>query len=91
MAGQERDLPTTRARSCASSIRSNAATRCSTPDGEGGFVEAEWPEADFIVGNPPFLGGKLMRRRPRRRDGQTLFDQSMPAGCRLNGPRVLLV
>jgi type II restriction/modification system DNA methylase subunit YeeA len=26
------------------------------------FVEAEWPAVDFIVGNPPFLGGKLMRR-----------------------------
>ncbi len=24
--------------------------------------EAEWPAAEFIVGNPPFLGGKLMRR-----------------------------
>ena len=24
--------------------------------------EATWPEAEFIVGNPPFLGGKLMRR-----------------------------
>jgi hypothetical protein len=24
--------------------------------------EAEWPEAEFIVGNPPFLGGKLLRR-----------------------------
>ncbi len=24
--------------------------------------EAEWPEADYIIGNPPFLGGKLMRR-----------------------------
>ncbi len=24
--------------------------------------EAEWPEAEFIVGNPPFLGGKWMRR-----------------------------
>ena len=23
--------------------------------------EPEWPAADFIVGNPPFLGGKLMR------------------------------
>jgi len=32
------------------------------PDGKSGFVEAEWPEADYIVGNPPFLGGKLMRR-----------------------------
>lgn len=24
------------------------------------YVEAEWPAAEFIVGNPPFLGGKLM-------------------------------
>lgn len=24
--------------------------------------EPEWPAADFIVGNPPFLGGKLLRR-----------------------------
>ncbi|MBN2476782.1 MAG: class I SAM-dependent DNA methyltransferase [Pirellulales bacterium] len=23
--------------------------------------EPQWPEADFIVGNPPFLGGKLLR------------------------------
>jgi type II restriction/modification system DNA methylase subunit YeeA len=23
--------------------------------------EAEWPEADVIIGNPPFLGGKLLR------------------------------
>ena len=23
--------------------------------------EPEWPEAEFIVGNPPFLGGKLLR------------------------------
>lgn len=27
-----------------------------------GEVEAEWPEADFIVGNPPFLGVRLMRQ-----------------------------
>ena len=25
---------------------------------EGG--EPEWPEADVIIGNPPFLGGKLL-------------------------------
>lgn len=25
--------------------------------------EPEWPAAEFIVGNPPFLGGKLLRRR----------------------------
>jgi hypothetical protein len=24
--------------------------------------EAEWPEAEYIVGNPPFLGAKLLRR-----------------------------
>ena len=24
---------------------------------------AEWPEAEFIVGNPPFIGGKDMRKR----------------------------
>ena len=24
-------------------------------------LEPEWPAADFIVGNPPFLGGKMMR------------------------------
>ncbi|HET8627239.1 MAG TPA: DNA methyltransferase [Thermomicrobiales bacterium] len=23
--------------------------------------EPEWPEADFIIGNPPYLGGKLLR------------------------------
>jgi len=26
-------------------------------------VEATWPEVDVIVGNPPFLGGKLLRTR----------------------------
>ncbi len=24
--------------------------------------EPEWPEADYIVGNPPFVGGKFLRR-----------------------------
>jgi len=24
--------------------------------------EAEWPAVEFVVGNPPFLGGKLLRR-----------------------------
>ncbi len=26
-----------------------------------GVCEPDWPEADVIVGNPPFLGGKLLR------------------------------
>jgi hypothetical protein len=43
------------------------------PDGNGGFVEAEWPEADFIVGNPPFLGGKLMRSGLGDATVETLF------------------
>jgi hypothetical protein len=29
--------------------------------GDGNFVEADWPEVDVIVGNPPFLGDKKMR------------------------------
>jgi len=29
--------------------------------GKGTPVPARWPKADFIVGNPPFLGGKYMR------------------------------
>jgi len=24
--------------------------------------KAEWPEVDFIVGNPPFIGNKRMKR-----------------------------
>ena len=52
------------------------------PDGRGGFVEAEWPEADFIIGNPPFLGGKLMRRGLGDATVETLFsvyDGRVPA------------
>jgi len=30
---------------------------------DGTVREAQWPKAEFIVGNPPFLGGKLMRTR----------------------------
>ena len=32
-----------------------------THDAEGNPVEPEWPKADFIIGNPPFLGGKRLR------------------------------
>ena len=31
-------------------------------DAEGNPREPAWPEVDFIVSNPPFLGGKLLRR-----------------------------
>ena len=30
-------------------------------DGAGHPQEPEWPPAEFIIGNPPFLGGKLLR------------------------------
>jgi hypothetical protein len=30
-------------------------------DAEGNVSEPQWPEADVIVGNPPFLGGKRLR------------------------------
>jgi type II restriction/modification system DNA methylase subunit YeeA len=29
---------------------------------DGKYEEAQWPEAEFIVGNPPFLGGVKIRR-----------------------------
>jgi len=32
-------------------------------DAEGDPVPAEWPEAEFIVGNPPFLGRTFLRER----------------------------
>jgi type II restriction/modification system DNA methylase subunit YeeA len=53
-----------------------------TPDDKGGFVEAQWPKADFIVGNPPFLGGKLLRRGLGDETVETLFriyDGHVPA------------
>lgn len=33
-----------------------------THDGDGRPVEPKWPRADIIVGNPPFLGDRKMRR-----------------------------
>lgn len=33
-----------------------------TPDSADPPAEAPWPRAEFIVGNPPFLGGKMLRR-----------------------------
>jgi type II restriction/modification system DNA methylase subunit YeeA len=32
-----------------------------TYDGDGKPIESEWPDADCIIGNPPFLGDKKMR------------------------------
>jgi type II restriction/modification system DNA methylase subunit YeeA len=30
---------------------------------DGAAAEAEWPDADFIIGNPPFLGNKRFRSK----------------------------
>ena len=48
------------------------------------YTEREWPKCDVIVGNPPFLGDKLMRRelgrRIRRRTcGESTEPHSRPA------------
>jgi type II restriction/modification system DNA methylase subunit YeeA len=32
-------------------------------DSEGKPYEPDWPKADFIIGNPPFLGGSKLRRK----------------------------
>ena len=37
-----------------------------SPRPDGSFGEARWPQADFIIGNPPFLGGKVMRKVGRK-------------------------
>lgn len=52
----------------------------------GRWVEAEWPEADAIVGNPPFLGDKLMRDRlgeAYTKALRELYKSSVPGGSDL--------
>ncbi len=52
------------------------------PDGS----EAEWPAADVIVGNPPFLGDKVMRSELGDDYVQTLrqtYDGRVPGGADL--------
>ena len=41
---------------------------------DGTFEEASWPDAEFIVGNPPFLGIRLMRAGLGDEAVETLFD-----------------
>lgn len=43
--------------------RDALVTRKVLDDGTEAWGEAQWPKADAIIGNPPFLGAKLMRRR----------------------------
>ena len=43
-------------------------------DEQGNVAEPEWPEADVIVGNPPFLGGKKMRSELGDEQVNDLFE-----------------
>jgi type II restriction/modification system DNA methylase subunit YeeA len=43
-------------------------------DVDGKPYEPEWPHANFIIGNPPFLGGKLLRRGLGDEYVESLFD-----------------
>jgi len=53
---------------------------------EGNPYEPEWPKADFIVGNPPFLGDKKMRGELNDQyvdDLRKLYDGRVPGGADL--------
>lgn len=43
-------------------------------DPAGKLFEPTWPQTDFIIGNPPFLGGKLLRRELGDKYVDHLFD-----------------
>ena len=43
-------------------------------DDEGKPVPAAWPEAEFVVGNPPFLGAKLLRRNLGSEYVEAMFE-----------------
>jgi type II restriction/modification system DNA methylase subunit YeeA len=45
-----------------------------TKAADGTFSEASWPDAEFIVGNPPFLGIRLMRAGLGNETVETLFN-----------------
>ncbi len=42
-------------------------------DADGNPIEPEWPEAEVIVGNPPFLGGGKLRRELGGKYVENLF------------------
>ena len=52
--------------------------------------ETEWPAADFIIGNPPFLGGKLLRSQLGDEYVDALF-QSYRGTCASRGRYSLLL
>ncbi|MCB2146563.1 MAG: class I SAM-dependent DNA methyltransferase [Deltaproteobacteria bacterium] len=51
-------------------------------DSGGNPIESEWPEADIIIGNPPFLGSQKMIQNLGEKytsDLRRLFDNRLPA------------
>jgi type II restriction/modification system DNA methylase subunit YeeA len=59
-------------------------------DSEGAPYEPEWPKSDFIVGNPPFLGGSDMRGEMNQFDSpkyvddlRTIYLDRVPGGANL--------
>jgi type II restriction/modification system DNA methylase subunit YeeA len=55
-------------------------------DADGKPVEPEWPEADVIVGNPPFLGGNKLRRELGNEYTEqlwSLYNDRVPGGADL--------
>ena len=43
-------------------------------DDRGRSAEPDWPRADVIIGNPPFLGGKILRRELGDEYVDTMFE-----------------
>ncbi len=60
-------------------------------DAEGKAVEPEWPEADCIIGNPPFLGDKKMRASRGRIRGRAARSSTRAACREWSGPGDVLV
>ena len=57
-----------------------------SPAGQGEYVAADWPAADAIVGNPPFLGGSKKSGELGRDYFNTLnqlYDPHVPGGADL--------
>jgi hypothetical protein len=57
-------------------------------ESSSGYVEAAWPEADFIIGNPPFLGGNKFKSEigEEKTDGmRKVYDGRVPPTVDLVG------
>ncbi|MGP8251104.1 MAG: class I SAM-dependent DNA methyltransferase [Terracidiphilus sp.] len=55
-------------------------------DADNKPYEPEWSKADFVVGNPPFVGDKLMRRKLKDKyvdDLRALYEGRVPGGADL--------